>query len=123
MLISVALLGLLASLDPLRPAVFVMVLRTTRARINAIGFLIGWSLALAGLFSAGFFVFDGGSSRPTSGQKTWLSIAELVLGVVLVLLAGRRWRRRNDTSPHHGTPARVVREIERLTPRRSSFLG
>jgi hypothetical protein len=54
MLISVAALGLLASLDPLRPAVFVMVLRPEQARVNAISFLIGWSLALAALFSIGF---------------------------------------------------------------------
>lgn len=124
MLISVGLLGLVASLDPLRPGVFVMVLRTKRARVNAIGFLIGWAVATAALFSAGFFAFDGGSSgRPDSGQKNWLSVVELLLGVVLLALAVRRWGRRHDTAAHHETPKRVLRALERLTPRRSSLLG
>ena len=47
-LISVILLGILASLDPLRPVVFVLVLRTRR--INALAFLVGWAVALSLLF-------------------------------------------------------------------------
>ena len=60
MLITVGLLGLLATLDPLRPVVFLLVLRTERARINGIYFLVGWAAALAILFTAGYVAFDAG---------------------------------------------------------------
>ena len=48
LLISVVVLGVLAALNPLRPVVFVLVLRTRR--VNAIAFLAGWALALSVLF-------------------------------------------------------------------------
>jgi hypothetical protein len=124
LLITVTLLGLLASLDPLRPVVFVLVLGTKRARVNAIGFLVGWSLALAVLFAVGFAAFNAGASgRPSSAQKTWLAGLELVLACLLLATAGRRWRRRNDTTVHRTTPHAVLRQLDRLTPPRSSFLG
>ena len=123
MLISVGLLGLLASLDPIRPVVFVLVLRTERARLNAIGFLVGWAVALAVLFAAGFFAFDAGASgRPSSAQKTWLSLVEIVVAVFLLALALRRWRS-DDNLVHRNTPDVIVRQLDRLTPRRSSLLG
>jgi hypothetical protein len=123
-LITVGLLGLLASLDPLRPAVFVMVLRTDRGRINAIGFLVGWAFALAVLFTAGFVAFNAGAAdRPSSVERNWLSILELVLAVVLLVVALRRGTRRKSIGTGSHTPAPIQRQLERLTPRRSSFLG
>jgi hypothetical protein len=123
-LISVGLLGLLSSLDPLRPMVFVLLLRTNRGRLNAIGFFAGWAIALAALFTLAFVVFNSGDAgRPSHPQKTWLSAIELALGALLLALALRRWRRRADTATHRGAPAPVQRQLERLTPRRSSFLG
>ena len=36
------LLGLMASLSPVTIVVFILLLRTKRARVNAFGFLVGW---------------------------------------------------------------------------------
>jgi hypothetical protein len=125
-LITVGILGLLASLDPLRPVVFVLVLRTEKGPRNGVGFFIGWALALAVLFTVAVFAFGAGASgRASSSQKTGLSIAEITLAVVLLALALRRRRqpRSNGEAAHHSTPAPVLHQIERLTPRRSSVLG
>ena len=108
----------------MRPVVFVLVLRTDQGRLNAIGFFVGWALALASLFSLAFVAFDGGvSGRPSPPEKTWLSVLELVLAVVLLALALHRWQRRHDNRAHRSTPAPVLRQLERLTPRRSGLLG
>ena len=124
MLISVGLLGLLASLDPLRPVVFLLVLRTDRARLNAIGFLVGWLLALAVLFVAAFAAFNAGDSgQPSSSQRTALAAAELILAIVLVVVALRAWRRRGATTARLNPPVRLLRQLERLTPPRSGILG
>ncbi len=124
MLITVGLLGLLASLDPLRPAIFVLVLRTEQGRLNAIGFLVGWAAALAVLFVAAFVAFDAGATgRDSSNQTTWLSVVELILAVVLMAVTVRRWRSRHDASAPHPPPAPILRQLERLTPRRSGILG
>ena len=93
MLISIGVLGLVSSLDPLRPMDFVMLLRTERARLNAIGFLVGWAIATAVLFGVGLALFNhGASGRPSSTDKIWLSRGEFVLAVVLLAVALRRWR-------------------------------
>ena len=111
-------------MDPLRPAVFVLVLRTPGALANALAFLIGWASALALIFLLGFFLFNAGApGRSSATQKTWLSALEMVLAVLLLALAARRWRRRGDTSARPTTPAAVRRQLEHLTPRRSTFLG
>lgn len=124
MLISLALLGLLSSLDPLRPVVFVYLLRTAQGRLNAIGFFIGWALALAALFTIAFTAFSAGQSgRPSPAQQTWLSIVELLLAVVLGTMALRRWRRRHDTAAPYVIPAPVSHQLDHLTPRRSGILG
>jgi hypothetical protein len=123
-LISVGLLGLLASLDPLRPVVFVLVLQTDKGRLNAIGFFIGWSLSMAVLFAAAFVAVNASATgRASSTQKTWLSVLELILSAILMTVTLRRWQRRHDTTTRRVTPARVLRQLERLTPRRSGFLG
>ena len=64
MLISVAVLGLVAALDPLRPVLFVLVLRTQL--VNAIAFLAGWTLALSLLFVIVFATFA--ADIPTGRQ-------------------------------------------------------
>jgi membrane protein implicated in regulation of membrane protease activity len=65
----------------------------------------------------------GGAARASSTQKVWLSILELVLAAVLLAVILRRWQRRHDTTARRGTPAPVLRQLERLTPRRSGLLG
>jgi hypothetical protein len=46
LIITIVLLGLLASLSPATIVVFILVLATTRAKVNAAAFLIGWSVSL-----------------------------------------------------------------------------
>jgi hypothetical protein len=44
LVITILLLGLLAGLSPATIIVFILVLATTRAKVNAAAFLIGWSV-------------------------------------------------------------------------------
>jgi hypothetical protein len=123
-LITVGLLGLLATLDPLRPVVFLLVLRTERARANGIYFLVGWALALAVLFTTGYLAFNArGSGRSSSAQKTWLSALEVLLAVSLLVMAIRRWLQRNKVAARPATPKAVLRQLEHLDPKRASLLG
>jgi hypothetical protein len=121
-LISVVALGVLALLDPLRPVVFVLVLRTNR--INATAFLVGWALALSVLF-VGVFVVVGGSvsDQATSPRRTWASVVELALGAVLLIVAARRWRRRDGGAAHQVAPAAILRRLDRLDPAKAGLTG
>ena len=122
LLISVIVLGVLASLDPLRPVVFVLVLRTRR--VNAIAFLAGWALALSVLFTAVFLVVGGDpSGHPSSRQRIWASSAELVLGALLLVVAASRRRRGGSSTSQFVAPAAVLRRLDRLAPLRAGLMG
>lgn len=56
LLVTIVLLGLLASVSPATIVVFLLLLATTRAKINAAAFLIGWSVSLVIVFSASYAV-------------------------------------------------------------------
>ena len=122
MLISVIVLGILASLDPLRPVVFVLVLRTQL--VNAIAFLAGWTLALSLLFVIVFVTFAGDiSTGPDHRHRTAASVAEIAVGAALLVVAARRWRRRHDESGRGGYPPAVLRRLDHLDVRRAAVIG
>ena len=124
MLITVALLGLLATLDPIRPVVFVLVLRTDQALVNAVALLIGWTVSLTVLFLVGFLLSGAGVSADTSSHgSTRASAVELVIAVVLLVLAARQWRKRNDEASHLATPQAILRRLDGLNPRNAGLVG
>ena len=68
LVIPILLLGLLASLSPATIIVFILLLATTRAKVNAAAFLIGWSVSLVVVFSVSYEV--GGPVPPNMGAAT-----------------------------------------------------
>ena len=56
LVITIALLGLLASVSPSTIVVFILLLATARARVNAVAFLIGWSISLTIVFAVSYAI-------------------------------------------------------------------
>ncbi len=56
LVISVAVLGLLASVSPSTIVVFILLLATTRASVNAVAFMIGWGVSLTIVFAVSYAV-------------------------------------------------------------------
>ena len=79
LIFAILMLGLMASLSPATIVVFILVLGTARARVNAAAFLIGWAVSLTVVFSVSYLL---GSSRSTQqgGGRTGLLILEVLLG-------------------------------------------
>lgn len=122
-LITVGVLGLLAALNPLRPVVFLLVLGTDRAHDNGVYFLLGWATALTVVFTAVFVAFDSGAGgRASSDQRTWLSAAEILVGVALLVVSARKWRQRHDLTGR-SVPTTVMRRLAGLNPRQAGMLG
>ena len=93
LLITVLVLGMLGSLSPTTIVVFILLLATTRARVNAAAFLIGWSISLIVVFALAYLAGGAHSVRQGSGH-TAVEIVEILLGLGLVGVGARRWRRR-----------------------------
>ena len=63
LVIPIAILGLLASVSPSTIAVFILLLATTRAYVNAAAFLIGWGVSLVIVFAVSY---ESGEPAPLS---------------------------------------------------------
>ncbi|QWZ09814.1 GAP family protein [Nocardioides panacis] len=121
LIVPVLLLGLLASLSPSTLVVFLLLLETTRARVNAGTFLVGWVVSLTVVFVASYELgaFDP-LHRGTAG--TVVDAVEVALGLVLVALAVRQWRRRHRPHPGGGSK-RWEGRLEGLGPWEAAVLG
>jgi Sap, sulfolipid-1-addressing protein len=133
LILPMVFLGLMASLSPATIVVFVLVLGTAQARVNAIGFLFGWGLSLTIVFAASYALADTGWGRRGDG-RTAVLILEILLGAGLLVASIRLWRRETTdptapTVPEGSTSAagwgtqRLMSRMDSLTPFGAAVVG
>jgi len=123
-------LGLMASLSPATIVVFVLVLGTAKARVNAVGFLFGWGLSLTVVFAASYALAVSGTTQ-RGGGRTSVAVIEFLLGVALMVASIRLWRRRTNDPRVPDDPARVagwgterlMGHMDGLTPLGAAVVG
>ncbi len=122
LIIPVLLLGLLASLSPSTIVVFILLLATTRARVNAAAFLIGWSVSLVVVFTVSYALGGARASQHGSGRVA-VEIIEILLGLGLMATAVRQWRRRNIPRTGSGVTKRFTGRLKDLNPWQAAVVG
>jgi Na+/melibiose symporter-like transporter len=127
LILPILLLGLMASLSPATIVVFVLVLGTTRARVNAVWFLFGWGLSLTVVFAASYAVAASGSTE-RGGGRTSVAVLETLLGFALLCFGVQRWRRRLipalvTTDPSRSGTRRLAGRMDNLTPLGAATVG
>lgn len=122
LVITILLLGLLAGLSPATIIVFILVLATTRAKVNAAAFLIGWSVSLVIVFSVSYEV---GRTRTVEkgGGHTAVEIIEILLGLALIIAACRQWRHRNRPRSSSGVTRNLTARLQKLDPWQAAIVG
>ncbi len=120
--VTVLVLGLLASLSPSTIVVFILLLATTRARVNAAAFLIGWTISLVIVFALSYLL---GSARSTQhgGGRLAVEVIETLLGVALVVAAARQWQRRDRPRTSSGLTKRLTARLRDLNPFEAAIVG
>jgi hypothetical protein len=122
LVITIVLLGLLASLSPATIIVFILLLATTRAKVNAAAFLIGWSVSLVIVFSASYAI-GGTHSAQHGGGHTAIEIIEILLGIGLVFAAKRQWQNRKKPKTPSGVTRNLTARLQRLNPWQAAIVG
>jgi len=103
------------ALSPIPIIAVVVLLTSSRARSLGPLFVLGWLLGLA-VVGAIVLAILGPSAADSSGQRTrWVSWVMIVLGVLLLVEAGRRWRGRSSGGEEVALPA-WMGAIDRLKP-------
>ncbi len=90
------------ALSPLPVAVVVIMLITSKARVNAPSFLLGWVI---GILTVGILVILAPGIHTPQDQPTELSgIIRIILGFLFLFLAFQQWRKRPKLGEKVPTP-------------------
>jgi threonine/homoserine/homoserine lactone efflux protein len=114
-------LALVVAISPVPIVAVILMLLAPQVGVGA-GFLAGWLTGIAGVTTASLLLTgasDPGSSSRSSAVASW---AELVLGVLLLLLATRQWRSRPRLGEEPGVPAWLT-ALDRISATRAGGLG
>jgi hypothetical protein len=126
LILPIVFLGLMASLSPATIVVFVLVLGTARARVNAVGFLFGWGISLTLVFAGSYALAESDASQ-TDGGRTAVAVLEILLGLVLLVVTARLWRRGKNTPQSTVKSSwgadRLMEHMQGLTPFGAAVVG
>ena len=107
--------GIAASPFPIIPAI--LLLFTQRARVTSAVFLAGWALGIATATTVFVLLAEVVDARDYA--PTWVSWTRITLGLILIVVAGRRWLTRARSEPVPGW----MQSIRTATPGRALGLG
>ncbi len=122
LVITILLLGLLASLSPATIVVFILLLATTRAKVNAAAFLIGWTVSLVVVFGVSYAI-GGTHAAQHGGGRTAVEVIEILLGVGLIFAAARQWQQRNQPKTPSGVTRNLTARLQKLNPWQAAIVG
>jgi hypothetical protein len=115
--------AVVVAISPMAVVAIIVVLFSARARVNSIVFTLGWVVGVAIVGTVIYLLADAGdvSSGGSSGSDTsyWL---KLVVGVLLVPLAFRHWRKR-PAAGEEVAPPKWLSSIDTLTPVKTGGLA
>jgi threonine/homoserine/homoserine lactone efflux protein len=103
------------AISPLPIVAVVLMLATPRGRINGPTFVAGWIIGLTVLGGIVLAASSGAGASEDGEPATWVSVLELVLGLLLVLFAVRQWRRRPRGDEPTELP-KLLQTIDTFTP-------
>src|SRR5262249_56167275 len=107
--------AVVVAISPMAIVAIIVVLFSARARVNSIVFTLGWVVGVSIVGTVIYLLADAGDvSSGGSGSDTsyWL---KLVVGVLLVPLAFRHWRKR-PAAGGEGRPPQWVSSLDTPSP-------
>ena len=82
------------AISPVPIIAVILMLFSSRARVNGPMFLLGWVLALAVVSGVAYVIAGAGSPSTSTAAAEGVSWVQIVFGALFLLLAGRSWRNR-----------------------------
>jgi len=111
-------LGVGVSLSPVPIIAVVLMLGTPRGRVNGPLFVLGWILGLTLVGTLVLLAASGAGANDAGEPATWVDWTKLGIGVLLLLVAVRQWRRRPDAGDEAALP-KWMQTIDKFTPARA----
>ena len=109
------------ALSPIPIIAVIVMLGTPKARSNGPAFALGWVIGLA-VVSVAVALLASGADDSSSTAATTVSWANVILGVLLLAMAARRWRGRPKAGEVQEMP-KWLSAVDTFTPVKSLGLG
>ncbi len=103
------------AISPVPIIAVILMLFSQRARVNGPAFLAGWVIALAALSTVVYVVSHDGNVATSSTASDSVSWGKIVLGVALLALARRNWRKRPAPGEEAAMP-KWLASVESVSP-------
>ena len=110
------------AISPFPIIAVVLMLATSKGRVNGPAFLLGWLLGLAVLGTIVLLLAEPANPSESGGPATWVSWLKVLLGVLLLVVAVRQFRARPGPGDEAALPAWMGR-IDRVRPPAALGLG
>jgi zinc transporter ZupT len=104
LVLNLLLIGLVISLEPIPLTAFILVLASKNGLRKGAGFIFGWLASLAAVIALTVAVTGNNPPKSSTAPSLAALAAKILIGVVLVFIALRRWRRMAQPKPPKKTP-------------------
>jgi threonine/homoserine/homoserine lactone efflux protein len=113
-LLDLFLIGFVVTLEPIPLTAMILLLATEGGLLKGLGYVLGWMVTLVVIVAVTVLVTGGKPLIPNSNPSTAVLALKLGIGVVLVLIAYRRWGSWQSAEPR-GQP-KWMAGIDRVNP-------
>ena len=110
------------AVSPIPIVAIILILFSTRARVNGPAFLAGWVVGLAVASTVVYLLSEAADVGSDSGASDTTSWGKIVLGVALLGLARRNWAKRPKVGETPALP-KWMATVESITPARAFGLA
>src|SRR5262249_59393987 len=110
------------AVSPLPIVAVVLMMVTARGRANGVAFLVGWVFGLVTVGAIFLTIASDVDPGARGEPATWVSAVGVLLGIVLLSIALRQWRRR----PRGGDEVKMPRwmaALDQISPRQAAGAG
>src|SRR5262245_41006017 len=110
------------AISPLPIVAVVLMLVTARGRVNGVAFIVGWMIGLVTVGAVFLTIVSDVDPGNRGEPATWVSGVGVALGIVLLSIALRQWRRRPRGGDEVMMP-RWMAALDQISPRQAAGVG
>jgi threonine/homoserine/homoserine lactone efflux protein len=120
--IDLILIGLVITLEPIPLTAFILVLASKGGVRKGAAFIFGWLVSLAAVVALTILATGNQPPKPNTGPSLAALAVKILIGVVLVIIAVRQWRRMGKPKKPKKTP-KWQTSIDNMSPWFAIALG
>jgi len=119
---DLVILALAITFEPIPLTAFIVVLASERGVRKGAGFIFGWLASLAAVIALTLLATGNNPPKPSTGPSIAALVVKLVIGLVLVAIGIRQWRRRNQPKKEK-PPPKWQSSVDNMSPWFAMALG